>query len=431
MKTITFARKLFFGVAVASTALFAACSDNDSTTPGAENISKSGPYFVSVSGETSEYIMQLDQVETGIVSIKQNIKQLDQSGYTWIFSDDNRHAVGLIYKQGDPGIGLGYNAVKDQEFKEVGQFQIKSRFTTYGFFNDQAITAVGGQTLTGENEKDENGNPRKDGVTFNIISLTDKFSIREKSIPTLDKFKKGEFATFAGIVDRGDGTFLTGLVVSQPRDPNAEGGSSNGVITEPNKVWVAALDKDFEVTQVFEDDRISFSSGRHRSQYYSQIGIADDQTTYVFSGSYDENTTLPAGALRINKGAKEFDKDYYFNIQAVADNYKFRKVWHIGQDYFLLEFYNEHEIGPKSPATRYGIVDAKSKAFKWVKGLPEIDKITSSGLPSTYAGKAFFPVVEAGKNPRIYIIDPVSGNAKAGIEIKGATDIRAVGFLKV
>ena len=47
------------------------------------------------------------------------------------------------------------------------------------------------------------------------------------------------------------------------------------------------------------------------------FGIADDGTTYVFSGSYDENTTLPAGALKINKGEKEFDKTYYFNKDGI------------------------------------------------------------------------------------------------------------------
>ena len=426
-------KKALLGLCIASAGLLSACSDSDNTTTTVPQ-SKAGPYFVSVSGESSEYIMQLDEIEGGKVTIKENLEQLEQAGYTWIFSNDNKNAIGLIYRQGDPGVGLGYQAVHNSKFKKSGEFQISSRFTTYGFFEDLALTAVGGQTPVGENGQallDEKGNPRKDAVTFNIINLSEGLSKKEATMTTLNQFKEDEIATFSGIVDRGDGTFLTGLVVSKPRDPKEEGGSSNGEITEPNKVWVAALDRDFNVKKVFTDERISYSAGRHRSQYYSQIGIADDNTTYVFSGSYDENTTLPAGVLKINKGADEFDKDYYFNIQAVADNYKFRKVWHITKDYFLLEFYNDYEVGPKSPATRYGIVDAKAKSFNWVKGLPAIDKITNSGLPSAHNGKAFFPVVEQGQNPRVYIIDPVSAQATPGVEVVGASNINAVGYLEV
>ena len=35
-----------------------------------------------------------------------------------------------------------------------------------------------------------------------------------------------------------DGTFLSSLVLSQPRDPEATGGSSTGVVTYPDSVWL-------------------------------------------------------------------------------------------------------------------------------------------------------------------------------------------------
>lgn len=416
-----------------SIGMLSACSDNDNNDPTTNNTTKKGPYFVSVSGDQSEYIMQLDQVETGKVSIKENLKQLEQSGYTWIFDDNHKNSIGLVYRQGDPGIGLGYTTSDDGTFKELGQFQISSRFTTYGFFDNLALTAVGGTTPTdaqGNALKDENGNERKDGITFNIINLKKGLSKSEKTITTLNQFKEGEIATFSGIVDRKDGTFLTGVVVSKPRDPNAEGGSSNGEITEPNKVWVAALDKNLNILHKISDDRISYSAGRHRSQYYAQIGIADDGTTYVFSGSYDANTTLPAAVLKINKGENEFDKDYYFNIQENSDGFKFRKVWHIQKDYFLMEFYNEKEVGPKTPATTFAIVDAKNKTFKWVEGLPKNDQIVHSGIPSTYNNEAYFPVTAVGQNPAVYIIDAKNATAVRGIEVFGAKQINAIGYLK-
>lgn len=430
MKTSVLKRNLFLGLCVASVGLFSACSDSDNKN-GSENggdddnngIVESRPFFLSLAGSgESEYLLQLDNIESGSHTIKENFKQLEQSGYTWIFSDNHKYALGLLYKKGDPGISLGFEKNKKGNFELMEEFQIQSRYTTYGFFGDNAITAVGGQTIE--------GTEIADGVLFNVIDLKNNFTLTPQApIHTLNKFAEGQIATFSGIVDTGRGTFLTGVVVSEPRDPNAEGGSSTGAVTEPNKVWVAEIDNKFNIVNIFEDDRISYSSGRHRSQYYSQIGIADDGTTYVFSGSYDENTTLPAGALKINKGEKEFDKTYYFNIQEKT-GHKFRKVWHITQDYFMLEVYNDNKpITVESIATKYAIVKMGDKTFNWVQDIPAENKIITTGLPYAHEGKMLFPITAEGSDPVVYVIDPVTATAKKGVTVSGTSAIRAIGYL--
>lgn len=424
MRTSSFSKKALWSLCIASAGLFSACSDSDNEDNRFVS-DKTGPYFVSITGDSSEYIMQLENIDSGETNVKDNIKQLDQSGYTWIFSDNHKHAIGFIYNQGDPGIGLGYDVTSEGNFRLAGQFQIADRFTTYGFFDDKAIAAVGGQAI-----KDKEG--REDGVTFNVVDLNNNLKKHSLTIETLDVFKKGEQATLSGIVDRGNGTFLSGAVVSGPRDPNAGGGASTGVISDPNRVYVAILDRDFKIVGHLEDDRISYSSGRMRSQYYSQIGIADDGAVYVFSGSYESTTTLPAGALKINKGSNEFDKAYYFNIEEALDGHKFRKVWHATGSLFLLEVYNE--VTPEKPATatatQYAIADMNAKTIKWIKGeFPEKDQITQSGLPTTINGHLYFPITTAEAS-HIYIINPTDASVKKGIKINGVSKINAVGYLK-
>lgn len=375
--------------------------------------------------------MTTDNLEEGDLSIAGSGQELEQSGYTWIFNDEPSVGIGLIYRQGDPGIGLGYNLNENGKLNELGQFQITSRFTSYGFFNNQAVTTVGGQTpvdAQGNALLDENGNPRTDAVTFNLIDLNGNLALREKTITTKDMVHPGEQATFSGMVDLGNGEFLTGLVVSEPKDPNAGGGSSTGVINHPDSVWVAKYDAELNLKKIYRDDRISYSSGRFKSQYYSQIGKADNGDVYVFSGSYDENTTRPAGALRIKKGADNFDSGYYFNIEEMANGYKFRKVFHMAQDYFLLEFYNDLEPTSSGAATQYGIVNMQSKTFSWVNGLPSKDAIINTGLPTAHNGKFYFPITAEGQHPAIYIIDPVAATATKGISIT-ATNVRAIGVL--
>jgi hypothetical protein len=408
--------------------IFVSCDDND-PKPEAK---KPGAFFISATGEETQYILQVADPTTGTMSIAENVKQLEQTGYTWIFNSNPSAAVGLIYRQGDPGIGLGYTLNADTSLQESAEFLITSRFTSYGFFDHYALTSVGGQALVdtqGDTLTNAAGNKRDDGITFNFFDLNNNFASRDVTIPTLNITGSGQQATPAGIVDMGNGEFLTGLVVSQPKDPNAGGGASSGAITYPDSVWVAAFDADLNLKRIYGDDRISYSAGRFRSQYYSQIAKADDGSVYVFSGAYESTTTHPAGVLRINKNATTFDASYYFNIQEKADNYKFRKVWHITGNYFLLEIYNDFTTGATAVATQYGVVDVVGKTFKWVTGIPAKDEIINTGLPAPYGGKMYFPITAASADPAIYIIDPTTAVATKGLTVTGAASINAIGRL--
>jgi hypothetical protein len=421
-----FFKKVFLAgfIGCLSLSLVSCDKDNDNPTEQPEDNMVTS-FFLSVKGETAEYIIQADSLDSGVLSIQNNKKELEQTDYTWIFNEDPSVAIGLIYQKGDPGIGLGFGLNEDGSLKELGSFQISSRFTSYGFFDKYALTSVGGQTFVA------NGNERSDGVTFNFIDFENGCKLQEKTIPTLNIAGNGEQATFSGIVDMGNGEFLTGLVLSQPRDPNATGGASSGTITYPDSVWVAAFDANLNLKRIYRDNRLSYSSGRFRSQYYSQIGKADDGSVYVFSGSYESTTTKPCGALKINKEATTFDQSYYFNIEEKTDGYRFRKVWHIADNWFMLELYNDLKPSATGAAAQYGIVNVASKTFSWVTGIPAKDKITGTGLPMAYEGKMYFPIVEEGVDPTVYIIDPATASAKKGLSIRGATSLNAIGKLRV
>ncbi|MDR1406838.1 MAG: DUF4374 domain-containing protein [Tannerella sp.] len=423
-------KTLVAGMVCCAAQLYVSCGDNgDTPTPEKE---KTGAFMLSVTGESTEYLLQATDISQGEVSIATNSKTLEQAGYTWVFNRTPSVAVGLIYQQGDPGIGLGYKIDDAGSLQEIGQFQISSRFTSYGFFDRYALTSVGGQTpvdAQGNALVDAAGNPRTDGVTFNFIDLNSGLALQEKTITTLNITGNGEQATLSGIVDTGNGEFLTGLVASQPRDPDATGGASSGRVTYPDSVWVAAFDAGLNLKRIYRDDRISYSSGRFRSQYYSQIGKAGDGSIYVFSGSFESSTSRPCGALKINSGATTFDASYYFNIEEKTDGYRFRKVWHVADHCFLLEMYNDPTVSAIATATQYGIVDMAARTFKWVTGIPAKDQITGTGLPAAHGGKMYFPITAEGANPALYIIDPATAAAVKGLSVSGATSINAVGIL--
>lgn len=312
-------------------------------------------------------------------------------------------------------------------FEQIGQFQVNDRFTTYGFIDDMFVTSVSGQTR----------GDRTDIAVFDFWSLDDSGVklLRSKSRYTTDIAGEGQQATFSGIVDNGDGTFLTAMIKSDHKDDgsNAQGGSI-GTVKYPDSCWVVKMDTALNIKAVYGDNRISYACGQFRSQTLNSIYKADDGNVYVFSNSYESTTTLPAGALRIKKGADGFDKDYYFNIQSELGGYKFRRVWPITGSKFLLELYDDKTPTSTGAARHYAVIDMETKSHVEVTGLPDKLNITSGSttgdVPMVHDGKIYIPITQRGGYAALYNVDPNTGVATKGITVTGAATIRSVGYLK-
>lgn len=156
---------------------------------------------------------------------------------------------------------------------------------------------------------------------------------------------------------------------------------------------VAICDYALNIKKVIYDDRIGTSVGAQRSVRYTQSGMDDNGNIYVFSGS--SATDSKVGALRINKGATEFDKSYKFDILSAANGYRFRKAFHISGSKFLLEFYLDKEkYGNMDASGKMAVVDMDAKSLTWVTGLPDASTI-SFGWGDGYAGAYYLPVAAA------------------------------------
>ena len=436
MKTLM-SKRLYSGAAVMlalSLPLFTACSSDDTaeSTNGesggiATGATTSGHFFLdAASDDGTEYILQNTSVSDGDLNIKSNIKELPTSPYTWVFK--NSYAVGMSYQQQYAGLGYCVKLTDENKpFEQIGQFQVNDRFTTYGFVDNLFVTSVSGQTR----------GDRTDIAVFDFLTLDDSGVklLRSKSRYTADIAGDGQQATFSGIVDNGDGTFLTAMIKSDHKDDgsNAQGGSI-GNVKYPDSCWVVKMDTALNIKAVYGDNRISYACGQFRSQTLNSIYKVDDGTVYVFSNSYESTTTLPAGALRIKKGADGFDKDYYFNIQSELGGYKFRRVWPITGSKFLLELYDDKTPTSTGAARHYAVIDMESKSHVDVTGLPDKLNITSGqttgDVPMVYDGKIYIPITQRGGYAALYNVDPDTGVATKGITVTGAASIRSVGYLK-
>lgn len=147
-----------------------------------------------------------------------------------------------------------------------------------------------------------------------------------------------------------------------------------------------------------------------------------------------QKTTLPAGVVRIKAGAKEFDNNYYFNIEEKTNGNSFLRAWHIGGDNFLLLMYDEpfyEAFNPvEVPASRLAIFKGESKQFTYVTGLPSPEVIQGyANTPYFENGKAYVAVTTTdGQHPAIYEIDTTTSKATKGITVS-TNQIAAVGKL--
>jgi len=396
-------------IALALLAAVGCSKDKDVTSldAGGDGNKQTAKYFISAVVDGATYAMAVKDLEkdTTITTAQAIENRLTFTHYAY---NGTTAALALNYQQGNPSPGIIFQLDASGALKKQDEFVLQNSFNTIGAADKYLITAGNGKTLTGSNDG-------KIGSIFYFIDLANNNNILEKAIVT-EKLINNNRADFVGIVDAGNKEFLTGLMVTD--------GS-------PDSVYVAKLDDNLNVKKIYRDGRLSYSAGQMKSARYAQIGNDASGNTYVFSGAYSATTTKKAGALLIKKGEDNFDSSYHFDIETATGGYRFRKVWHITEDYFLLELYNETGApGSSAAATQYGIAKMSTKQFTWVSSaFPDKSTIDSAGWPFTADGKAYIPVTTSGGQPTVYVVDPKTAVAKKGISVSGVTSIAGLAKL--
>lgn len=416
------------------------CSSKDNQDPAPpipvprpEVKAQQGPYFIAVktsSASGEEYILQVPSITAGDLNIRDNIKELEQKDYTWVF--DRNVAVGFAYGYASAGYGYAMWLRNEQtKLEDLNNFRIEPKYTSYGFFNHSVITMVGGQVSS--------DGKRNDLAVFTewTIGQDGVKRSQQKAIPTRELLGNEQQVTFSGVADQGDGTFLSAMIASEFKNVGVGDGSSIGKLRYPDSVWVAKLDGNLNVVKVYGDSRLSFAAGRWHAQNFNMVlptSSPTRDTTYVFSSAIDSTTSRHAGALRFTKQNDGFDPSYYWDLQQAFGGYKFRRVWHVTDDIYLLEFYNTFNPGNTSVAHQYALADMSAKKITEVKGLPAKNMIKSGeqtgGAPLYDNGVLYLPITVYGSDAVIYSINPYTGEAKKGITLHGVGEVRSLGKLR-
>ena len=457
--------------------LFTGCSNEDDpvpTPPTSDDVTQPeetpdlSTYVigasVTASGNTTNVLLTSESLREGSISTVGNGLVNDGATY-WVFFQ-NQYLYALTYNQGNAGTTRLFTLDQQGNLqKRSAEYEVK-RFTTYGTYDRYVMTASTGDGPTAWN--DANGYTPQVFLFSYLDPVAETFTTNDtndEAYLSENFLGNGEYVTLAGILERDNKIYTAaipmGLSQYGTKDGNGKwilpgnedlvkiesGGSGSGayekdelLLTQyPNSCWVAIFDNaDMRTKKIIRTDKISYAAGRYRSQYYQMIWAADNGDIYVFSPSYAktvsdvrQQTTLPAGVVRIPKGSTDFD-DYYCNLEAQANGCSFLSTWHIADDYFMLLMYDRPLTEASPVANRLAIFKASEQRLTYVTGLPDVSTISGYGKePYVEDGQAYVTLTfnEGGGNPAIYIIDPATATATKGLTVE-ATQISCVGRLE-
>ena len=459
-----------FAVVTLSTitlAVVAACETNTNIpTGGTQDNDAVRPYVLATqgtfTGNTTNALVTASNLDSGVVGMTNGLVN-DGASY-WVFYGD-KYLYGLTYNQGNAGTTRSYVMNDDYTLTARPAEYAVRRFTTFGIYDRYIMTFSTGD---GPAEwADANGFIPKSFLVSYLDVEAETYATNntlEEHYLSENFLGNGEFVTLAGI-EEVDGKIFSAAVpmgLSQYgvkaeggkwiREGYADlvkteaGGSGSGAYKEgelqwtqyPDECWVAIFeDETLAERKLIRTDKISYACGRNKSQYYQMIWTAESGDVYVFSPSYaksmaDERqqTTLPAGVVRIKAGTEEFDPNYYVNIEALTNGISFLRTWYIGGSKFLMLMY-DMPLAPATTmtATRLAIFDVESASLTYVEGLPSAERISGFGTaPYSEDGKCYIAVTLTDDYPAIYAIDAATAVATKGLTVE-ATQIGGIGRL--
>ena len=458
-------KRLFFKslLALAVVAGMVACENEKNTsTPPASDTER--PYVIASQGTfsntTTNALLTAESLDGGTIGMEHGLVN-DGASY-WVFWGD-KYLYGLTYNQGNAGTTRSYVMNDDYTLSARPAEYAVRRFTTVGVYDKYVMTTSTGDGPT--EWADAYGYLPKSI----LVSLLDVEAETYTTNDTLEErylaenfLGNGEFVTLAGI-EEVDGKIYSAAVpmglsqygVKADGGKWVQAGNEDLVKTEaggsgsssykegelqwtqyPDECWVVIFDDEtLGSKHLIRTDKISYAAGRNKSQYYQMIWEAEDGNVYVFSPSYaktmsDERqqTTLPAGVVRLKAGAKEFDASYYVNIEELSNGRGFLRTWPIGGAKFLMLMYDSPLTPAKTvAANQLAIFDAVAGTLKEVTGLPAADVISGFGnAPYAEGGKTYIAVTTTADYPAVYAIDNDTAVATKGITVE-ATQIGAIG----
>lgn len=470
---------------------FISCEENGPSVPSdIDHMTEvpKGNYVIAASVGTGSNVTNIlltaDRLDDPNYKVTPTVQGTQNDGATyWVFYGQ-KSLFGLNYNQGEAGQTASYNLNSNFEMTKNSNTYKLSRFTTYGFYNDYIMTTstgnstIDGQSYTYTNTKGETLTETyypKHFLPAYIDALhetaKDGTGATNVKLRSENFLGNGEFVTLAGL-EQVDSYLYSAAIpmgLSQWGYTQTVGGKEHGYVREgyedlvktesggsgsgsynanelqwtqyPDECWVAIFkDETLQEHKVIKSDKISYACGRYKSQYYQMLWKADDGYIYVLSPSYAltmkdsrQQTTLPAGVVRINTNSAwddiDFDPNYYKALKNPDGSAAaFLRSWYISGNYILLLAYDDQGFG--GTANRLVVFDTQGDGtLRAITGLPSDISGFSNTPYISDEGDVYVVVSTESGYPTVYKINPATATATQGLTIV-ATTVSGIGRLE-
>ena len=432
--------------AVAMGLVSASCSDEETAGGGAVTVE--GDYVVAATVNDASYLLTATTLGSGSTSAQDN-GTTTPTGTQWVFWGTD-YLYRLVYNQGNAGVTSSY--VRDASGNVVERsrtYEVK-RFTSYGIYDDYIITSSAGD---GPAEMAIEGGYLPKAFLFSYLDVKNETK-RDNGATVLSEnfLGNGEYVTLAGLLQVGDKIYSSAVPMGLSQYGNysnnggwirpgyedlvktEDGGSNSSSYKKgelqwtqyPDSCYIAIFDDaTFTTKKVLRTDKISYASGRFKSQYYQTIWPGEDGKVYVFSPSYAktmkdprQRTSLPAGVVRIDTATETFD-DYYCNLEELSGGKSFLRCWNVGGDNFLLLMYDRPLTETGFTANQLAIFNAGQQRLAYVSGIPAPEQVSGFGnTPYVEDGKVCVAITATDDQPAIYVIDVATAVAAKGLSVQ-------------
>jgi hypothetical protein len=405
----------FFGIGLMSCSKSKDVQEPEIAKPGAET--KKEFVFVVTSeaagegGGAGSYVVSSENVSSGEISIVG--KGIPSNEF--YFNVQNNLVFGLTYSNQGPitPYGFGTNGKLTRFDNKTVNAVRPGIFGNYGTKN--TIIGSTNRSLT-------------DPVATLMNYNAESFLIQNQANINLAELAgNGRMAIWTGLFQVGDKIYIPYQI--------AEGeGNWGGNITEVNKTTIAVLSyPELKLIKKISDDRGSFV-GNWGSQQGIGVLANGDAYTWFTSGTTEGGLVPknPSGMLRVKKGTDEFDKSYFFNVEALGKG-KIARGNYISGTKFLMTLYASTETGGVGGGkVKLAIVDAEAKTVSEISGAPVHDQTDyNNKIYIEKDGKtAYYVMQEDNKEFYVYVIDVATATAKRGARLRGITNVAAFSKLE-
>lgn len=348
----------------------------------------------------ADILLTADSLDGGSITTARNGKEQDGS-YRYYVTHKGRF-FSLLYGQGNPG------AVTTYRFTPAGKLVKTSNFQTETV---QAFTKVNDELLL---VKIPRSGANETATMYRIDALKSRI-VGNDSVNIVKLAANGERAHFTWFTQVGDKVFAPYMSI--------KGCCNDAFGTQyPDSSWIAVFSyPQLKLQHIIRDNRTSYLG----AYFNNGLGVMENGDVYGFSAAAATNngkitTTKPSAVVRVLKGAKEFDKSYFFNLEEASGGHHVATQTYLGDNVFLLMMYETPNA--VSGRLRMALVNVVRKTFTWVSGAPAEILTTSAAYNNNTLstnGKTGYMGLNTTTGSWVYKIDIATATATRGLTVEG------------